>query len=65
MRPFSYLSKASQEPCPDPSNTSCSFHPADAFLYSNGTMTDLGALGGTGSNGNAINLSGQVADAAP
>jgi probable HAF family extracellular repeat protein len=31
-----------------------------AFLYSNGTMQDLGTLGGTFSYGNGINASGQV-----
>jgi len=31
-----------------------------AFLYSNGTMTDLGTLGGTSSYANGINDSGQV-----
>ena len=37
------------------------FEPIEhAFLYSNGTMTDLGTLGGIGSEGLAINDSGQV-----
>ncbi len=37
--------------------------PLHAFLYSNGTMTDLGSLGGNTANstGYAINASGQVA----
>lgn len=35
-----------------------------AFLYSNGTMTDLGTLGGTGSQGFGINDAGQVAGTA-
>ena len=39
----------------------CLVHPDHAFLYSNGTMTDLGTLGGNDSEGNAINRTGQVA----
>jgi len=38
----------------------CLVHPTNAFLYSNGTMTGLGTLGGTDSVGNAINRAGQV-----
>ena len=34
---------------------------SQAFLYSHGTMTGLGTLGGTSGIGNAINASGQVA----
>jgi probable HAF family extracellular repeat protein len=34
---------------------------SEAFLYSNGSMTNLGTLGGTSGIGNAINTSGQVA----
>jgi probable HAF family extracellular repeat protein len=35
-----------------------------AFVWSNGTMTDLGTLGGNFSAGNAINLSGEVVGSA-
>jgi probable HAF family extracellular repeat protein len=62
---FSYTSTTVTFTCPGhykPPRT-CSFHPQHAFLYSNGTMTDLGSLGGAdqGSAGNAINASGEVA----
>ena len=39
----------------------CVEHPGHAFLYSNGTMTDLGTLGANDSEGHAINLAGTVA----
>jgi probable HAF family extracellular repeat protein len=60
---LSSLSTTYTVPCPPsyPSTTKCTAHPAHAFLYSNATMTDLGTLGGHNSQGNAINLSGQVA----
>jgi probable HAF family extracellular repeat protein len=61
---FSYTPTVITQPCGHykPPRT-CSFHPQHAFLYSNGTMTDLGSLGGPsqGSTGFAINSSGQVA----
>jgi probable HAF family extracellular repeat protein len=42
----------------------CVAHIYHAFLYSNGTMADLGTLGGNYSRGNAINLSGEVVGSA-
>jgi len=42
----------------------CVAHIYHAFVYSNGTMTDLGTLGGNYSQGNAINLSGEVVGSA-
>ena len=40
--------------------TTCTEHPDHAFVWSNGTMTDLGTLGGNDSAGKSINLSGEV-----
>jgi len=59
---LSYLSKTFTYPCGYPVRT-CTAHLSHAFLYGNGTMTDLGTLGGHDSQGNAVNLSGQVAGA--
>jgi probable HAF family extracellular repeat protein len=60
---LSYLSSTYKFSCGYPIRT-CTAHPYHAFLYGNGTMTDLGTLGGTNSQGNAVNLSGQVAGVA-
>jgi probable HAF family extracellular repeat protein len=42
----------------------CVEHIYHAFVWSNGTMTDLGTLGGNFSQGNSINLSGEVVGSA-
>lgn len=46
--------------CP-PKHKPCVAHPAHAFRYSGGTITDLGTLGGEYSAGAAINASGAIA----
>jgi len=59
----SFLSKQVQVPCPypQPPNQKCFANLDHAFFWSNGTMTDLGTLGGLNSQGLAINGSGEVA----
>jgi probable HAF family extracellular repeat protein len=57
----SYLATEVQTKCPTPKHKPpCFTHPGHAFLWSKGTMTDLGSLGGIDSQGNAINDSGEV-----
>jgi probable HAF family extracellular repeat protein len=60
---FSETSTTITFPCPTHYNPrrTCSSHPAHAFVYSNGTMTNLGTLNDVYSQGNSINVSGEVA----
>lgn len=60
----SYTSQSVQVPCPPRQyggQKKCVTNPEHAFLWSSGSMNDLGTLGGTNSEGLAVNLSGQVA----
>lgn len=60
---YSNTDKQIQVPCPPQKYgqpKKCFEAIQHAFLFSNGTMTDLGTLGGTGSEGVAINDSGEV-----
>jgi probable HAF family extracellular repeat protein len=61
----SLLAKQVMVPCPypQPPNQKCSANLDHAFFWSNGTMTDLGTLGGNNSQGVAINGSGEVVGA--
>jgi probable HAF family extracellular repeat protein len=59
----SVSSQLVQVPCPPQQYggpRECFAHPDHAFVWSNGTMTDLGTLGGLDSQGVAINGSGEV-----
>jgi probable HAF family extracellular repeat protein len=60
---YSYTTAEIQIPCPPQQYgqpKKCFENPYHAFLWSNGTMKDLGALGGNFSQGVAINRSGEV-----
>jgi uncharacterized membrane protein len=56
----SYLASTVPTRCPPRHKPPCTRHPEHAFAFSNGQMRDLGTLGGTDSQGQAINLSGEV-----
>jgi probable HAF family extracellular repeat protein len=61
---YSYTTAEIQIPCPPspdyPKQKKCFENPYHAFLWSNGTLTDLGTLGGNFSQGVAINRSGEI-----
>jgi probable HAF family extracellular repeat protein len=60
---YSYTSTEIQIPCPPQKYgqpKKCFENPYHAFLWSNGTMRDLGTLGGDFSTGVGINRSGEV-----
>ena len=67
---YSYTGATVPEPgtccanCYTNHKTPCVAHIYHAFSYSNGTMTDLGTLGGNYSQGRSINLSGEVVGSA-
>jgi probable HAF family extracellular repeat protein len=64
---YSYSSKEFQVTCPPQrygQPKQCFEHEYHAFLWSTGTMTDLGTLGGHFSKGVAINLSGEIVGSA-
>src|SRR6202050_2025640 len=57
----SYLGTEVQVPCETRHDKPpCFTHPGHAFLWSKGTMTDLGTLGGLDSAGSALNDLGEV-----
>lgn len=64
---YGYIAQEFQVTCPPHQyggSTKCFERPYHAFLWSNGTMKDLGTLGGHFSKGIAINLSGEVVGSA-
>lgn len=65
---YSYTTTEVQYPCPKspdyPTPKKCFENPSHAFLWSNGTIKDLGTLGGNASKGVAINRLGEVVGSA-